>query len=232
MKSKFVLFLLLFLNFISYSQIYLRDVEVTANRNDTTYGIDVSKHQGKIDWNRIDSNIKFVIIKVTEGVDRVDNSFVYNWKNCNLIKGGYHFFRPQYSGIEQGKFFLKNLHIDSGNIRPVIDVEYTKHWFLKRKRKSCVYNLTKMIHYIRDNTGVYPIIYTTGLFWNNYVYPYYKDGHDLWIADYRKIEHPKTPKNMGWVIWQYTCKGKVCGINKLVDKNVMLKDLGLILIGK
>jgi len=213
----------MFITFLSYSQITLNQVEVVdfkTNRNDTLYGVDVSHYQGMINWEKVDTNIKFAIIKVSEGINRLDDKFLKNWENCNVIKGGYHFFRPQYSGKKQASFFLNNLPINAGDIRPVIDVEYTPYWSLKKKRKYCVNNLIEMIHYLKKETGVLPIIYTSESFWINYVYPNYKDKHDFWIVDYRNKLFQKKTK-IDWVIWQYSCKGKVVGIKRLVDKNIM-----------
>ncbi|EKR19417.1 glycosyl hydrolase family 25 domain protein [Leptospira interrogans serovar Pyrogenes str. 2006006960] len=46
-------------------------------------GIDVSNHQGKIDWTLVPkSEISFVYIKATEGRDFKDKSFHLNWKKA------------------------------------------------------------------------------------------------------------------------------------------------------
>ena len=59
-------------------------------------GIDVSHHQGKIEWNKVkQENIHFVYIKATEGGDFKDLEFKRNWNEASkvgLLKGAYHFF--------------------------------------------------------------------------------------------------------------------------------------------
>lgn len=46
-------------------------------------GIDVSNHQGKIDWILVPkSEISFVYIKASEGGNFKDKSFSYNWKSA------------------------------------------------------------------------------------------------------------------------------------------------------
>lgn len=202
----------------------LSTVEVVSTKvtTDTIYGIDVSYYQEKVDFSKIDSTIKFVIIKVSEGGNKIDSKFKYNWNNCHLIKGGYHFFRPQVSGITQAKLFLSQLQLDSGNIRPVIDVEHTRYWNIKKNRKIGVKHLKQMINFIKNETGVEPIIYTTGFFWNDFILPHYDGVHTLWVADYRKVNEPSTPINMNWSIWQFTCKAKVSGIKTKVDLNICL----------
>lgn len=228
---KYIFLLLMILSFKSNSQIdstiLLNEIIVKSSENnniDTFHGIDVSYYQGKIDWINIDSTISFSIFKSTEGVKRIDPSFKTNWENCNLIKGSYHFFRPQFSGIKQAIFFLSNSKssFEEGNIIPTIDVEMTSYWRLKKYRKRSVNNLIDMSKYIENKTGIKPMIYTTGYFWNTYITPYYKDKiNSLWIADHRKLQYPKTPDYIpNWNVWQYTSNGKVQGIKRKVDKNI------------
>jgi len=230
LKKIFLICFLLFVK-LSFSQFFLNEVHILdykSNIVDTIYGIDVSRHQGKIIWDKIDTNINFAIIKVSEGASLVDSKFLKNWNECKLIKGGYHFFRPQRSGIEQAKLFLNNLPTVSGNIKPVVDVEYTYLWSIKKKRKSYVKNFTSMIDYMTEKIGYAPIIYTSENFWVNYIKPYYSFNHDFWLADYKgKLIHKS---KLNWFIWQYTCKGRVKGIIGFVDKNLMTKKIEDILI--
>lgn len=227
--KRIILFIFLGLSLLTSAQVEIATVEVTAFRRskpDTIWGIDVSRYQGKIDWLKVDTNIKFVICKATEGTKIVDAKFNYNWENCNLIKGAYHFFRPQLSGKEQAKKYLSVISLESGNIIPIIDVEMTPYWRLKKNRSKGVKNLLQFVNFIESEIGIAPLIYTTGSFWNNYVSPYYPDKeHLLWVADYRKNPEPKTPHDMNdWIIWQFTNRGKISGIKNFVDKNVC-KDI-------
>ncbi len=189
-------------------------------------GIDISHHQGHIEWNKIDTTIDFVICKSTEGSKFIDYKFEHNWKNIKGIKGCYHFFRPQISGKEQAKRYLSVINLEVGNIIPIVDVEMTPYWRIKKNRVKGVKNLLQFVSYIENETGEIPLIYTTGSFWNNYISPYYPDkDHLLWVADYRKKSEPKTPNDMDdWVIWQFTDRSKISGINTLVDKNIC-KDI-------
>lgn len=221
----------MFVKLLSFSQVVLKQVDIIdykQNKFDIIYGIDVSRFQGKINWSIIDTSLTFAIIKVSEGISLVDNRFLQNWNGCNLIKGGYHFFRPQRSGAQQAKLFLANLHIDYGNIKPVIDVEYTHLWSVKKKRSLYVNNLKDMIDYITKEIGCAPIIYTNENFWLNYIQPYYNGSHEFWLADYRRKSVMSSELN--WFIWQYTCKGRVKGIIGFVDKNLMTKKIEDILI--
>jgi lysozyme len=60
------------------------------------YGIDVSHHQGVIDWERVaNDGISFAYMKATEGNEFVDERFADNWRgaaNAGLDRGAYHYF--------------------------------------------------------------------------------------------------------------------------------------------
>ena len=72
----------------------------------SVHGIDVSKHQGNIDWKRVSQmkrngiQISFTFIKATEGITRQDNMFDSNWREASsnsLLRGAYHFYYPYYN---------------------------------------------------------------------------------------------------------------------------------------
>ena len=212
-------------------------------------GIDISRYQGDIKFEKLDTNIKFVIIKATEGVNLKDKKFDYNWANVfnakqKIYRGAYHFFRPNKSGIEQAKFFLSTVKFQKNDIIPVIDVEkmcysvyYTR---VKTKRGKKIYyknrrcvsvnsimanhNLSDMVDYIHRHLKVKPIIYTTTSHWNSYYKKLFVDEHHhfLWVADYRKnVNNPIVPDCWEtYHIHQYTPRGKFCGIPKRVDVNI------------
>src|SRR5690606_12923327 len=77
------------------------------------YGIDVSHHQGLLDWQRIkETGIAFAYVKATEGEDWVDRCFYYNWQQmakAGIIRGAYHFFRGHTDPIAQAQFFIKTV---------------------------------------------------------------------------------------------------------------------------
>ena len=209
-------------------------------------GIDISHHQGKIKWNTIDTTIKFTIIKATEGTDFKDKCFDYNWKeikNTHIYRGAYHYFRPNKSGIEQAKFFLKTVNFQKGDIIPVIDIEkmnYKITYVYKKRGKKTIRvkcikvqnviaynNLRDMIDYIYKVLHVKPILYTSTSHWKSYYDKLFINEHHhiLWIADYRKkVVNPNIPKSWtDWTIWQYSPKYKIKGLNKCVDINISKK---------
>jgi lysozyme len=193
-------------------------------------GIDVSKYQGDIDWMKVDTSIKFVIAKKSEGLTIEDPKWCQNLLSCERPFGLYHFFRPQFSGIEQARKFLTGFNLTEIQIVPVIDVEWSKSWKITQYG---VQNLQDMIYFIKDSVGVWPIIYTNSNFWNTKLCERLDLGEcKLWIADWRKTEVPEVPEDFSdWVIWQWTSLGRISGIRGYVDLD-RVKNLEDILISK
>jgi lysozyme len=198
-------------------------------------GIDISKFQRSIDWNAVDTNLHFIVVKATEGITLKDARFDEYWKSIhpNTVKGAYHFFNPIRGGKEQAQFFLRTVNFGKGHMAPVIDVEYTKN-FRRVSKKTLARNLRNMILTIEKTLGVKPIIYTNAGNWDKYISPYFagmEKHYHLWIADYRGLPEPKIPRRFGkWAIWQHTNKAKVRGISGCVDVNICRLEMDKLII--
>ena len=91
-------------------------------------GIDVSKHQGKIDWEEVakDKNIQFVYIKATEGRTMLDRRYRENItgaRKAGLKVGSYHFFTSRRSARDQFENFRSHLNRSEQDLIPMVDVE-------------------------------------------------------------------------------------------------------------
>jgi lysozyme len=191
-----------------------------VQKKEVYVGIDISKYQPNIDWSKLDS-VDFIICKKSEGVSLEDAKYKHHIQNIPCLKGVYHFFRPQYSGIEQAKFFLKNLDTVCIDLKPVIDVEWSK-WWTSKNRKLGISRLCDMIGYIEKEMGCKPIIYTSPKFWNTFIG---KDletkGIHLWVADWRGDTIPEVPSGFeDWHIWQQSSNVKIDAISGPVDWNI------------
>lgn len=89
------------------------------------YGVDVSAHQGDIDWRRVaGDDIEFVYIKPTEGGDFVDARFAQNWAEAatvGLDRGAYHFFTFCAPATVQARNFLTVAPPDLAALPPAVD---------------------------------------------------------------------------------------------------------------
>src|SRR5437016_13909496 len=72
-------------------------------------GIDVSHHQGPIDWDAVASDgVTFAYIKASEGGDYQDRRFKENWlgaRHAGVLAGAYHFFTFCKDGAAQAENF-------------------------------------------------------------------------------------------------------------------------------
>ena len=91
-------------------------------------GIDVSHHQGAVDWKKVRrAGIDFVYLKATEGGKFVDRRFSRNWqeaKSAGLIVGAYHFFSFCRDGATQAANFLAVVQQTPDSLPMAIDLEY------------------------------------------------------------------------------------------------------------
>src|SRR5262245_23448045 len=91
-------------------------------------GIDVSHHQGVVDWRKVArSDVAFAILKATEGGDYVDDTFARNLAGAaasGLVVGAYHFFTFCRPGAEQAANFLRAVPRDRPMLPPVVDIEF------------------------------------------------------------------------------------------------------------
>jgi lysozyme len=180
-------------------------------------GIDISHHQGVINWDKVDNTeIKFVIIKSTEGGNYVDSKFKFNWdksRKKNLIVGAYHRFTLKSSGKVQSKNYINTVPKIPNSIPPLIDVE--ELWDAVDMTKS-IKELKILENELYKYYGKKPIIYLDEYTYSKYITNNFKKNN-AWIRDYDN-ESPlmfKTKKG----IWQYTYEGKCEGIKGDVDMN-------------
>lgn len=96
-------------------------------RDGERYGVDVSAHQGEINWHRVASDgIEFAYIKASEGGDFTDSRFAENWTaagEAGLDRGAYHFFTLCRPGDEQARHFIAVAPPDPPALAPAVDLE-------------------------------------------------------------------------------------------------------------
>ncbi|MCM1078873.1 MAG: glycosyl hydrolase family 25 [Bacteroidales bacterium] len=180
------------------------------------YGIDVSHHNGNIDWNKVSSTpLLFVYVKATEGATHVDKRYVENFegaKGAGYKVGSYHFFRMTSSAHEQFANFKKNVDREKQDLLPMVDVETSDKHPAKELRDS----LNVFIGLVRKYYGARPMIYATNRSYNELCDGLYSSYH-LYIGRYGN-KAPQIKGKAAYTIWQYTETARVDGISKPVDK--------------
>ena len=235
-----ILIILIFLSIGSFVLLQKQNNQIEKRKNEfdtffaqwNVFGIDISKHQGKIDWNNVDlifeeHKIHFTFIRATYGNTKVDKFFKQNWnakKNPRIICGAYQYYRPNQNSLKQAQLFINTVKLKKGDLPPIIDIEEKP---TNQSMKSLKIGMQKWLDKIEKHYGVKPIIYSNKTFYENFLRTEFKD-YPLWIANHNAT---MKPTNYNWKFWQYSTHGKVNGINGSVDINVFngsaeeLKDL-------
>ncbi len=182
-------------------------------------GIDVSQYQGEINWAEVRAAaMAFAFIKATEGETLVDPTFETNWaqaKQQGLLRGAYHFYRPQDDATTQAHFFLSTVGFADGDLPPVVDIEVTDGV----AASEIVAGLQTWLSVVADSVGRSPIIYTDLSFWNA-LSTDALSAYPLWIAEYG-VDQPTMPEGWTqWQFWQYSDSGQVNGVAGAVDLDV------------
>lgn len=202
---------------------YLYDFGISLPNEYSIHGIDVSRHQGEIDWKAVSEmnirgiKIDFVFIKATEGKDYKDRFFQYNWqrvKEQKLRRGAYHFYQPNTNSNHQAKLFINQVTLESGDLPPVLDIEQTGKYSIQNLREG----LRNWLLIVEKEYGMKPIIYTNQNFYRDYLKGHFTQ-YTFWIARYGN-EIPRYPSSDRWFFWQHSDQGLVNGIAGKVDFNV------------
>lgn len=218
MKIVLSLYTLIFL-------IFLASCSLSATPPDSTkysvYGIDISHHQGNIDWNALkeEGQVAFVFMKATEGGDFKDTKFQDNWRQAKAVglrRGAYHFYSFCRTGKEQAANFIASVPKDSLALAPVVDLEFLGSCNKRPPLLEAIREIQIFLDLLEEHYGKRPILYTTYAFYNVYLTTHLSN-YDLWVRDTQK---EPVLKNRSWTFWQFSNRGTRKGIKGNVDLNV------------
>ncbi|WPR71586.1 glycoside hydrolase family 25 protein [Flavobacterium sp. NG2] len=204
----------------------IRNHQVLVKIDGKSIGIDVSEYQGDISWSYVDTlenqfPIHFVLIRATVGSDRLDRKFEKNWlgaKSNKMIRGAYHYYRPNENSLEQAALFIKTVRLNKGDLPPVLDIErLAENQSIGRLKIG----LKRWLDKVEAHYKVRPIIYTGEKYYDDFLKEEFKD-YLFWIANYNFY---REKINEDWLFWQFTEKGTVPGISGNVDLNIFNGDL-------
>ena len=190
-------------------------------------GIDVSHHNGDINWQDVkDSGIEFAIIRTGYGweawdkqTDRQLKANIDGAKSVGMPIGAYHYSyatTPQ-EALKEADFFIERLKWSQWEYPVFIDFEDKCQTKLNNSQKTDV--ILAFLQKLQES-GYYTGYYTF-LNWQRYCLDMNRlGGHELWIAHWNPICGCQWP----YGIWQYTSDGNVPGVNGRVDLNYCYVD--------
>ena len=204
-------------------------------------GIDVSKHNGSIDWEQVKkSGIQFAIIRAGyrgygEAGNMVEDPyFVQNMNGAiaNGIKVGVYYFSQAITveeAIQEAEATLRMIQ-DNGfagklSLPIVIDTEAAggrADSMTKEQRTTVVKAFCERI----KQAGYTPMVYANKSWLKNNLIMSELEQYEVWVAHYVKTDDPinnPTDYDGRFEIWQYTSTGSVPGVSGNVDIDISYK---------
>jgi GH25 family lysozyme M1 (1,4-beta-N-acetylmuramidase) len=191
-------------------------------------GVDVSYHQGTIDWSQVAANGKrFAFVRATAGTLTADTAYSTNRAGAlaaGLAVGSYHYANPDTApndASNEASWFLQNATIASGDLIPELDFEVSNGL----DPAALTAWAQTWLSQVSAATGVRPIIYTNANFWSTSMADtdwFARNGYTvLWIANWTAASAPTVPAGYwggsGWTFWQHSSTGTVPGVSGPVD---------------
>lgn len=205
-----------------------RDVLINITALTKSWGIDVSEHQGKINWEAVkNSGVTFAILRVgyyleSSGRTVIDKYFYENYEACKrlgIAVGGY-FYSYAFNGTEGEHEANSCLSVIKGKVfeLPVfIDVEDRIIKNAVADGRTTVENVTNAsVSFCEKliNAGYQAGVYAS----RNFFYDYFNipliEKYSIWVAHYTDNQ---TDYNRKYDFWQSSSNGSVPGINGRVD---------------
>lgn len=206
---------------------------------ETCLGIDVSHHQGRVDWAKVAQSCAFAFCKASEGVGWMDPDFERNYaaiREAGLVRGAYHFARVSRKGGQsvsgivrdaeaEADWFLDVIGEDRARTLPaVLDLEWDDRAKGIPPEQIIAWALAWLERVERATESI-PILYTGRNYWR------FKLGqtnafhrYHLWLAQYKANNAGTGPRytisGWPWQFWQYTSKGEIAGVETRCDLNL------------
>ena len=179
-------------------------------------GIDVSHHNGAVDWKTVaKGGTRFAFVKTTEGRDWADPSFTGHFaalKAAGIPRGAYHFYETDDDPLAQAQWFIEHVSLEAGDLPPVVDIEK----ITPPTPPTLTSDFGTFLDALYAHYGVEAIIYTGERFWDHALKEHFPK-HPLWIAAY-DVAAPTIPQGWkAWTFWQFTQDETLSGLKTPVD---------------
>lgn len=193
-----------------------------SNKRPVARGIDVSEHNGTINWNAVKNSgqVDFAILRVGYGDDysyQDDKQWARNVSECERLGIPYgvyiYSYATSWSQLNSEVSHVKRLLKGHNPSYPVyIDMEDNSTIGLGRN------TLTQFAKSFCDqinSAGYTAGVYANLNWWNNYLYASQLDNYERWVAQYNS----SCWYEGDYSLWQYSSSGSVPGISGNVDMN-------------
>jgi lysozyme len=182
-------------------------------------GVDVSHHQGAIDWARLRAGgAEFAYLKASEGSTWRDSTFARNRaaaSQAGVVTGAYHYFTFCATGGAQARNFLAAAPPAQGDaLPPAVDLEFGGNCASRPPRDSVLAAVRAFLAPVEAAHRRTVVLYATREFHEAYLAGS-GIGNPLWARSLFGA-----PRYGGrWVLWQYGARGRMDGVETYVDLN-------------
>ena len=192
-------------------------------------GIDVSAHQGKINWDTVANyGMDFAILRITEVGNVIDSQFENNFSGCNKHKIPVGVYKYSYASTvseaqSEARKVVSVLNGRKIQFPVFLDLENHRQRVLGAES---IHNLAEAFREIIVAAGYKFGIYCNEDWYMNVICSHLKK-YDFWIARYPANDDGWIQERLrpGFGVgWQYSSKAKIPGINGTVDRSVFYKD--------
>ncbi len=166
------------------------------------------------------SGPSFAYIKATEGGDFVDPRFATNWaeaERAGIRRGAYHFFTFCRSGSSQVPNLAAAVPPGQEMLPLAVDVEYGGNCRSPPVPSKIRLELRAFLDEVEHAYRERPILYVTSASYQKIVSSHFPE-YGLWVRDV--FRRPRYTADGTWLIWQYSNRGRLAGIDGPVDLNV------------
>ncbi len=213
--------------------------EAAAETDEITFGIDVARYQGTIDWAQVaTSGVEFAMVRVGYRTDKsreivADSNARYNMQEAqkNGIKLGAYFFSTAVNE-EEAKAEADWTADYISQYQITYPVAFDCEGF--ERADSAQYGLSAS-----QRTDI-AIAFLNRIYERGYTPMFYSSMHEMtgdakwetsrieknyriWVSQYPSVPYPQTEKSSYQgvhAMWQYTNRGTVVGISQPVDVNI------------
>ena len=192
-------------------------------------GIDVSAHQGKINWDKVAAyGMDFVLLRITELGNVVDSYFETNFAACNKHNIPVGVYKYSYAMTiaeiqSEARKVVSTLNGRKIQFPVFLDLEYHNQRTLGAES---IHKMADAFRKIIEAAG-YKIAIYCNLDWYMNVICSHLRKYEFWIARYPTNDNGTLQERLRpdvGVGWQYSSKAKIPGISGNVDRDVFYKD--------
>ncbi len=192
-------------------------------------GIDVSAHQGKINWNKVAAyGMDFVFLRITELGNVVDPYFETNYVACNKHKIPVGVYKYSYAMTiaeiqSEARKVVSTLNGRKIQFPVFLDLEYHNQRTLGAES---IHKMADAFQKIIVDAGYQFAIYCNVDWYMNVICSHLRK-YEFWIARYPANDNGTLQERLRpdvGVGWQYSSKAKIPGISGNVDRDVFYKD--------